>query len=259
MSEFIGIEDHGPVRAITIRRLEKKNAIIGPMYDAMREALVSADAEGSGIGAVLFSGSAGVFTAGNDLADFLAMAGGPFSESPPLRFIRQLARTRTPMVAAVDGIAVGIGTTLTLHCDLVYASPSARFRMPFVELGLVPEAASSYLLPRRVGHLRATEMLILSEAYDADTAVGLGLANAVIPADMLAEHALAQARRLAALPRGAVAATRRLIRGDQAAVEAALEAEAVAFDAQLRSEEAQGALRAFFARGAAKAKTDAAA
>ncbi|GEP02116.1 enoyl-CoA hydratase-related protein [Methylobacterium oxalidis] len=259
MSEHVSVTDHGPVRVIRMDRPEKKNALTGAMYEPMREALLSADADGSGIGAVLFAGGTGVFTAGNDLADFVAMADRPFSESPPLRFIRQLARTRTPMVAAVDGIAVGVGTTLTLHCDLVYASPTARFRMPFVELGLVPEAASSYLLPRRVGTLRATEMLMLSEAYDADTAVGLGLANAVIPADMLEEHAMAQAVRLAALPRGALAATRRLIRGDQAAVEAALEAEAVAFDAQLRSAEAQDAFRAFFARGAARPKTDAAA
>ncbi|KAB1074743.1 enoyl-CoA hydratase-related protein [Methylobacterium planeticum] len=251
MSEHVTVEDlAGGVRLIRMNRPEKKNALTGAMYDAMRAALEAADAEASGVGAVVFAGVPGIFSAGNDLADFMAGAGKPFTEAPALRFIRQLARTRTPMVAAVDGIGVGVGTTLTLHCDLVYVSPAARFRMPFVELGLVPEAASSYLLPRRIGLPRATEMLLLSEAFTGDSAVELGLANAVIPADMLLEHALAQAGRLAALPRNAVAATRRLMRGDQATVEAAIEDEAKAFDAQLRSEEAQAAFRAFFARSA---------
>lgn len=250
MSEHVTVEDlAGGVRLIRMNRPEKKNALTGAMYDRMRTTLEAADAPDSGIGAVVFAGGPGIFSAGNDLADFMAGAGKPFTQAPALRFIRQLARTQAPMVAAVDGIGVGIGTTLTLHCDLVYVSPAARFRMPFVELGLVPEAASSYLLPRRVGRLKATEMLLLSEPFTGDTAVALGLANAVMPADMLLEHALAQAGRLAALPRKAVAATRRLIRGDQAAVEAALEAEAEAFDAQLQTEEAQAAFRAFFARG----------
>lgn len=248
MSEHVAIQDTAEgVRLIRLDRPEKKNALTGTMYDAMREALVGAD-DSESIGAVVFAGGPGAFSAGNDLADFVAGARKPFNEAPALLFIRQLARTRTPMVAAVDGIAVGIGTTLTLHCDLVYASPAARFRMPFVELGLVPEAASSYLLPRRVGRLKATEMLLLSQPFDADEALRLGLVNAVMPTGLLLEHALAQAGRLAALPRGAVAATRALIRGDQAAMEAALEAEAVAFEARLRAPEAQAAFAAFLNR-----------
>ena len=248
MSEQVSITDRGDgVRSIVLNRPEKKNALTGAMYDAMREALASADASDA-IGAVVFAGVPGSFCAGNDIADFVTRAEKAFSEAPSLRFIRQLARTATPMVAAVDGIAVGIGTTLTLHCDLVYASPAARFRMPFVELGLVPEAASSYLLPRRIGRLKATELLLLSEMFGADAAEALGLVNAVMPSDMLLEHALAQAARLAALPRGALTASRKLIRGDQAQVEAALDAEAEAFDRQLRTEEAQGAFRAFLAR-----------
>ncbi|WP_331312114.1 enoyl-CoA hydratase-related protein [Methylobacterium oryzae] len=154
MAEPVAIDDlQGGVRLITLNRPEKKNALTGAMYDAMREALAEADASEQ-VGAVVFAGQPGMFSAGNDLADFMAQssgdrAGDGFSASPALAFIRQLARTRTPMVAAVDGIAVGIGATLCLHCDLVYASPAARLRMPFVELGLVPEAASSYLLPLR--------------------------------------------------------------------------------------------------------------
>ena len=248
MSEHIAITDTAEgVRLIRIDRPEKKNALTGAMYDAMREALAQADAS-EAIGAVVFAGVAGAFSAGNDLADFVAGSRKPFGEAPALLFIRQLARTQTPMIAAVDGIAVGIGTTLTLHCDLVYASPAARFRMPFVELGLVPEAASSYLLPRRVGLLKATEMLLLSQPFDADAALALGLVNGVMPADLLVEHALAQGARLAGLPRGAVQATRTLIRGDQAAMEAALEAEAVAFEARLRAPEAQEAFARFLGR-----------
>jgi enoyl-CoA hydratase/carnithine racemase len=248
MSEHIAITDTDDgVRLIRIDRPEKKNALTGDMYDAMRAALMEADATAA-VGAVVFAGAPGAFSAGNDLADFVAGASKPFREAPALQFIRQLARTRTPMIAAVDGIAVGIGTTLTLHCDLVYASPAARFRMPFVELGLVPEAASSYLLPRRVGLLKATEMLLLSQGFDADEALGLGLVNAVMPAGLLLEHAQAQAARLAGLPRGAVQATRALIRGDQAAMEAALEAEAVAFEERLRAPEAQAAFARFLGR-----------
>jgi enoyl-CoA hydratase/carnithine racemase len=236
MADTVAIDDlQGGVRLITLNRPEKKNALTGAMYDAMREALAEADASDQ-VGAVVFAGQPGMFSAGNDLADFMGQssgdkAGDGFTASPALAFIRQLARTRTPMVAAVDGIAVGIGATLCLHCDLVYASPAARLRMPFVELGLVPEAASSYLLPLRVGRLRATELLLLSRPLDADEA-----------------QALAQATRLAALPRGALAASRALIRGDQAQVEAALEAEAKAFDAQLRSPESQERLAAFLSR-----------
>jgi enoyl-CoA hydratase/carnithine racemase len=248
MSEHIAVTDTAEgVRLIRIDRPDKKNALTGAMYDAMRDALVKADAS-EVIGAIVFAGATGAFSAGNDLADFVAGTRKPFSDAPALQFIRQLARTRTPMIAAVDGIAVGIGTTLTLHCDLVYASPAARFRMPFVELGLVPEAASSYLLPRRVGLLKATEMLLLSRPFDADEALGLGLVNAVMPADLLLEHALAQGARLASLPRGAVQATRALIRGDQAAMEAALEAEAVAFEERLRAPEAQAAFAHFLGR-----------
>ncbi|GJD35201.1 enoyl-CoA hydratase-related protein [Methylobacterium aerolatum] len=250
MTDHITVADAGNgVRLVTIDRPQKKNALTGAMYDAMRAALEQADLSPE-IRAVVFAGQPGMFSAGNDLTDFLGQGEGGFGDTPALRFIRQLARTQTPMVAAVDGIAVGIGATLTLHCDLVYASPVARLRMPFVELGLVPEAASSYLLPLRVGRLKATEILLLSETVDADAAFALGLVNAVIPADMLVEHALAQAARLAALPPGALSASRRLIRGDRDRVEAALEAEATAFEAQLRSPESQERFQAFLSKAA---------
>lgn len=248
MTEHVRVEDlEGGVRLVTLDRPEKKNALTGAMYDAMRGALEGADAS-EAVGAVVFAGQPGAFSAGNDIADFVTRVDKPFGEAPSLRFIRQLARTRTPMVAAVDGVAVGIGTTLTLHCDLVYASPAARFRLPFVELGIVPEAAASYLLPRRVGRLKASELMLLCEMFGPDQAEALGLLNAVVPSDMLVEHAVAQAGRLAAMPRGALAAARALIRGDQERVEATVEAEAVAFDRQLRTEETQAIFRAFLNR-----------
>ena len=170
MADTVTITDlEGGVRLITLNRPRdiKDRHIAGADCRAAHPA--EADAS-DGIGAVVFAGQPGMFSAGNDLADFMGHAGDGFSASPALAFIRQLARTRTPMVAAVDGIAVGIGATLCLHCDLVYASPAARLRMPFVELGLVPEAASSYLLPLRVGRLKATELLLLSRPLDAGEA-----------------------------------------------------------------------------------------
>lgn len=246
MSEHVTIEDRPDgVRLIRMNRPEKKNALTGAMYDVLREALAAADTFDH-IGAVVLAGLPGAFTAGNDLADFVATArGGSFLDMPALHFIRQLARTRTPLVAAVDGLAVGIGTTLTLHCDLVYVGPQARFRMPFVELGLVPEAAASLMLPRRVGTARASALLLLSEAFDAETALSLGLATALLPSDAVEAHALERAARLAALPRAALAATRQLMRGDQALVEAAIETEAEAFAERLASAEAQEAFSRF--------------
>lgn len=246
MSEHVTIEDRPDgVRLIRMNRPEKKNALTGAMYDALREALAAADTSDH-IGAVVLAGLPGAFTAGNDLADFVATArGGSFLDMPALHFIRQLARTRTPLVAAVDGLAVGIGTTLTLHCDLVYVGPQARFRMPFVELGLVPEAAASLLLPRRVGTAQASALLLLSEAFDAETALSLGLATALLPSDVVEAHALERAARLAALPRAALAATRQLMRGDQALVVAAIETEAEAFAERLASAEAQEAFSRF--------------
>lgn len=250
MSEAIIIEDRpGGVRLIRWNRPEKKNALTGAMYDAARRGLEEADAS-EAVGAVVFAGLPGAFTAGNDLADFHRAAQAPgmaFSDMPALHFIRQLARTATPMVAAVDGLAIGIGTTLTLHCDLVYAGPQARFRMPFVELGLVPEAGASLLLPRRVGLARASALLLLADGFDGAAAVAMGLANALIPSEEIEAHALAQAARLAALPRRALAASRALIRGDAREVEAAIEAEAQAFEAGLRDPETQARLARFLA------------
>ncbi len=201
----------GPVLCVTFDRPEKKNAVSGDMYLAATKALRSADADPS-IGAVLFSGT-GVFTAGNDLADFLD-ADPVSGELPAFTFIKALASCETPLVAAIEGIAIGIGATMMLHCDLVYVAPETLFRLPFVDLGLVPEAASSLLLPRQIGMAKASEFMLLGESFGAEDAVRLGLANSIVPASGLREFALERAGRLAAKPRAALAATRRLMRGD---------------------------------------------
>ena len=168
-----------------------------------------------------------------------------------LRFVRAVAACQLPIVAAVDGVAIGIGTTMLLHCDLVYASPAARFRLPFVDLGLVPEAGASLLLPARIGQARASEMLMLGAPIDADTAREYGLVNGVIEAAELPAHALAQAQAIAAKPRNALRATRHLMRGDRAAVMARIDEEAQIFAQSLVSREARDAFAAFMMKGKA--------
>jgi enoyl-CoA hydratase/carnithine racemase len=245
MTEQVKVSRDGDVLVIRLNRPDKKNAMTAAMYDAVIEAFRMADREG--LGAILLAGSGGSLMAGNDIADFLAAAKDPQKLSA-LDFITMLARLETPLVAAVEGVAVGVGTTLLLHCDLVYATPNALFRLPFVDLGLVPEAASSLLLPRRVGLAKASELLLLGEGFDANEAMRLGIVNAIVPADGLVDYAVQRAKKLAAKPREAIAATRRLIRGDGAEVLAAIDREAVAFRQALASPAAKAAFSAFLAK-----------
>ena len=249
MSNLICVERNGSVLVATINRPEKKNALTGEMYEALNQALATASAE-DGIGVAMIAGAGGVFSAGNDINDFAmrAMAGGEGAASPGATFIRALARFEKPIVAAVDGLAVGIGTTLCFHCDLVYASPNALFKMPFVDLGIVPEAGSSYLAPRRFGYARAAEYLLLAESFGAETAREMGFVNAVVPTEFLFSFALEKARALAMKPRAALLATRRLMRGDAEALQAHMENELEAFAAALRSNEARAAFMAFLSR-----------
>jgi enoyl-CoA hydratase/carnithine racemase len=220
------------------------------MYEALIAAFAQASDEAE-IGALLIEGTEGVFCAGNDIGDFLAYAlapGAELKDAPVVRFIYALARFAKPLVAAIEGAAVGLGTTLCFHCDLVYAAPSARFHMPFVDLGLAPEAGSSLLVPLRFGRARASEYLLLGEPFDAEAARAGGLVNAVVDAASLHAHALAKAKALAAKPRQALLAARRLIRGDEAAVLARMDEETRLFAAALKSSEAQAAFRAFMKR-----------
>jgi enoyl-CoA hydratase/carnithine racemase len=240
----VRIERVGAVLCVTFDRPDKKNALDRAMYVAATEALRLADSEPS-IGAVVFAGSGGVFTAGNDIADFLDPGPG---ELPAFTFIKALAACETPLVAAIEGIAIGIGATTMLHCDLVYVAPGTVFRLPFVDLGLVPEAASSLLLPRCAGMAKAAEFLLLGEAFGAEEAVRLGLANAIVPACELRDFAIERAGKLAAKPRAAIAATRRLMRGDGQEIQARIEDEAQIFSAALGSKEARAAFAAFLAK-----------
>jgi enoyl-CoA hydratase/carnithine racemase len=246
MTEDVIVAREDNILRITMNRPAKKNALTGAMYDAMREALELADRDDD-IRAVLITGTDGVFTAGNDIGDFLA---GTRDEhgSPAFRFITAIALCDTPVVAAVEGNAVGVGTTMLFHCDLVYAAPSAKFRMPFIDLGLVPEAASSMTVPLRVGMAKASEWLLLGDAFDAEEAYRCGVINQVVPAEQLIDTARNAAMRLAAKPAQALAATRRLMRGDRESIRAQMAKESEAFAAALESPEAKAAFNAFLSK-----------
>jgi len=236
------------VLELCFNRPEKKNAITGAMYDALTAALLDA-AERPTIRVVLIAGEGETFTAGNDIKDFLGMTGG-LANTPPSRFIHAIATFAKPLVAAVHGPAIGVGATLLLHCDLVYASPEASLLVPFVDLGLVPEAGSSLLLPSRVGCARAAALLLLGEAMDAQAALTAGLVNAIVSSETLRDHARGKARKLAAKPPGALAATRVLMRGEPDALHAHMRQESAAFAQALKSAEAREAFTAFLERRA---------
>jgi enoyl-CoA hydratase/carnithine racemase len=233
------------VAIIEIARPEKKNALTAAMYQAMADALTAA-ASDNAVRAVLITGQPGVFTSGNDLEDFMQRP-PQGQDSPVAQFMRALVALDKPVVAAVTGAAIGIGTTMLLHCDFVYVSDEARLATPFVSLGLVPEYGSSLLMPALMGHRRAAEKLLLGEPFGADAAVECGLANAVLPAGEVVNHARRVAERFNALPPGAVRETKQLMRRvtREAAVQA-MEIEGEIFGKRLRSPEAMEAFQAFF-------------
>jgi enoyl-CoA hydratase/carnithine racemase len=237
------------VMQIEIARAERRNALTVDMYQALARALDAADRD-EAVGVMLIQGSAAVFTAGNDIEDFLARPPSGL-DAPVFDFLRALLRARKPLVAAVSGPAVGIGTTLLLHCDQVVAGQSARFALPFVNLGLCPEAASSLLLPRAIGPARANEMLLSGRSLDAGTALAWGLVQQVVPDAEVLAAGRALALSLAAKPRAALLATKALLRQPVlAAAEAALAEEALRFGALLRSAESREALAAFLEKRA---------
>jgi enoyl-CoA hydratase/carnithine racemase len=250
MSAGVEVQREGAVLVAAFARPEKKNAITGAMYEALMGAMDEAERD-AGVGALVLAGRGGVFTAGNDIADFLAIAAGGRDGKvfPASRFVSRLADFEKPLIAAVDGLAVGVGTTLLFHCDLVYASPAARFHMPFVNLGLVPEAGSSLLAPQRFGRAKAAELLMLAEPFDAEAALALGFINAILPADSLLTHTVGKAALLASKPRSALLTTRRLLRGDIGALKARIAEESEAFSVALASPEARAAFMAFVGQG----------
>jgi enoyl-CoA hydratase/carnithine racemase len=248
MTEQVIVTDDGPVRTIRMNRPEKKNALTSVMYDAMAEAIETASAA-SPIRCVLIAGQPGAFSAGNDLQDFMKVATtGEGLGSAVLRFLYALARAERPLVAAVQGVAVGIGTTMMLHCDYAVAASDARFSTPFVALGLVPEAASSLLAPRLMGHRRAFELLVMGKPLSGEEAKSCGLINQVAPADQVEAEAMKAAQAIAALPPEAVAIARRLMKGDPAEAVKRIDDEAEQFKLRLQSPEARTAFTAFLSR-----------
>ena len=238
----------GAVLSLTLDRPHKKNAITNAMYGVLADAFEQAQADAS-IRCILITGAGDTFTAGNDLMDFAAIAGGGLCRESMhvFRFLDRLAECEKPLVAAVPGLAVGIGTTLLLHCDLVYLAESAVLSVPFADLALVPEAGSSLLLQQRIGYVRAYQMFALGQRLDAQTALAWGLANKTIALEALSAEAMAAAQILASKPRGALAATKRLMR-DAAALKRIISAESDIFSEQLTSPEAREAFAAFAQR-----------
>lgn len=245
MTTDILIERADGVMTIAFNRPDKKNAITSAMYAAMTDALEAAH-DDAGVRAILVRGSAGVFSAGNDLEDF--MKAPPTSDDAPvLRFLRRISTAQKPIVASVAGVAVGIGTTLLLHCDLVYAADSATFSLPFTQLALCPEAASSLLLPRLAGYQLAAEKLLLGEPFDASEACRSGIVNRLLPADSVDAFAFGQAAKLAALPASSLRVTKALMkRASEEEVEARMRDEIVHFGKMLLAPEAREAMMAFF-------------
>jgi enoyl-CoA hydratase/carnithine racemase len=246
MTEHVRVERNGEVLAITLARPDRRNAITVAMYAALADAIEGA-ATGPSVRAITFSGEGQDFAAGNDLADFLQVLPRGDEEIPVWRFLRALAQCEIPLVAAVHGNCVGIGTTMLFHCDLVIAAEDARFSMPFVDLGLVPEAASSLLLPRLAGPRRAARYLLLAEPFGADEALAIGLASHVVAAGALDDALSATVAALLAKPPEALRKTRGLLRhGGRDEILERMKLESGMFAERLASPEVKEAISAFF-------------
>jgi enoyl-CoA hydratase/carnithine racemase len=243
----ITVRDEGAVRVVRIDRPEKKNALTLAMYEALEQALREADAR-EACRAVLLLGAPGIFTAGNDIGDFLQNPPSG-TDSPVFRFLLTLVDLAKPLIAAVDGAAVGVGTTLLLHCDVVLASTRAKFSMPFVSLGLVPEGASSLLLPQIAGRASANYWLMTGESFDADAALRTGVVSHVLASDELEARAMKVAETIAAKPPEAMRITKELLRGPQReAVKEALGREGARFIERLTAPETIEAFTSFMTR-----------
>lgn len=244
MSEHIILNRTDNILRIRFNRPEKKNALTLDMYSAITDALKGADKD-ENIRVILLEGSGGNFTSGNDLKDFLTSP--PMEDSSPVvRFLKTISMASKPIIAKVEGVAVGVGTTMLFHCDLVYASPDARFQFPFVNLAVVPEAGSTYLLPRMIGHQRAAELFMLADIFGADFALEVGLVNFIYSPETLEERVTVKLRELAAKPSEAIRLTKYLMKRPlQSAIQEAIQEEGRHFLAQLKSAEAREAMEAF--------------
>jgi enoyl-CoA hydratase/carnithine racemase len=239
---------HPGVQTIRFNRPDKKNAITQAMYRCMTEALAEASADAT-VRAVVFLGTEGCFSAGNDMADFLAFAMGGATGAPAaFDFLKALAGFDKPLVSGVDGLAIGIGTTLNMHCDLTIATDRSLFKTPFVDLALVPEAGSSLIAPRLMGHQRAFALLALGEGFSAEDACAAGLIWKIVGTQELESVALDLAERLASKPPEALKLSRDLLRGDRADILARMDEELLHFVERLKSTEARVAFEAFMKR-----------
>ena len=250
MTGHLIVTDEDATRVITLRRPEKKNALTREMYRAMSAAIDTAQNDPA-IRCIVISGGPGVFTAGNDLEDFLK-DGTSDTDTPrasdAVTFLYSLAHNEKPIVAAVDGIAIGIGTTMLFHCDYVVASTAATFSTPFIHLGLVPEGASSLLMPRAMGHQRAFATLVMGRAMNADAAHTAGFVNAVVAPGHTEAEARKVAREICALPSEAVAISRKLLKPSPEDLTRRIDQESHLFGERMRSPEAVAAFKAFFSR-----------
>lgn len=240
----ITLSQDGAVLSIGMNRPDRKNALTAAMYQGLADALRAAEAE-SGVRAVVIHGVQGTFTAGNDLQDFLTNP--PRGTSAPVfQFLGALVTAQKPLIAAVEGPAVGVGTTMLLHCDFVYAAENARFALPFVNLGICPEAASSFLLPLVAGYQRAAKLLMLGEPFSAHDAYDAGIVTEIVTSGTAATMAMATARKLADRPASAIRTTKRLLKKQyQAQINAALLEEADLFGKMLAEPAAREAMSAF--------------
>ncbi|MBX3656600.1 MAG: enoyl-CoA hydratase [Ramlibacter sp.] len=247
MSTDILTHTEAGVMTVTLNRVDKKNSITAAMYGAMADALQAAQ-DDAAVRVVLLQGHETIFSAGNDIGDFLNKPPAG-TNSPVFRFLHGIATFTKPLIAAVCGPAVGVGTTMLMHCDLVYAGDNAAFSMPFVNLGLCPEAASSLLVPQMLGYHRAAEALLMGEPFMAEAALEVGLVNRVVPPTEVNNYAQAQARKLAAKPVSSLIETKRLMKKGQAQlVQQQMDEEGASFRRMLGEPAAKEAFTAFMER-----------
>ncbi|MEO0498520.1 MAG: crotonase/enoyl-CoA hydratase family protein [Pseudomonadota bacterium] len=246
MTDHILTSTQGGVLTLRMNRADKKNALTSAMYDALSDGLDRASNDDD-LRCVVIIGSDGVFCAGNDIADFIKAASSPEGMKSTLRFLDTLARFPKPLIAGVDGVAVGVGTTMLMHCDLVVATGRSMFQTPFVDLGLVPEAGSSWLAPRIMGHQNAFALLGLGEKFTTEDAHRAGLVNAIVLDAEVGANDRAEA--LAAKPPEALKISRDLVRGDRTELYGRMDEEAKLFGERLQSGEAQAAFMAFMSKG----------
>ena len=248
MTDLITVTDEGPIRTVRMNRPDKKNALTFAMYEAMAAAVEDAP-KLPDLACLLLAGSATDFCAGNDIGNFMQTAAEDAGlRTPVMRFLHALARCELPVVAAVQGNAVGIGTTMLMHCDHVVASSEARLATPFVSLGILPEFGSTLIAPRLMGHARAFSLLVMGRPLTAAEAKEAGLVNTVVAPGAVEAEAVKAARAIAALPRESVLTAKRLMRGSREEIVARIDEESTIIRARLRSPEARAAFEAFMAR-----------